>query len=55
MVDLWSSVNGITSDAVRNAFQFTVRDADYFGSGISPIGRKHGAFLVRNSWALLVD
>jgi len=52
-VFLWASVNGYTADIVPNALQFSVSEADIYGSGKFPIKRKHGSLILPHDWAHL--
>ena len=45
-VDLWASLDSTASDYITGAYQFTVIEADVFGSGKVPVARKHGPMYV---------
>ena len=49
-VDLWASLDSTASDYITGAYQFTVIEADVFGSGKVPVARKHGPMYVHHSW-----
>jgi lipopolysaccharide transport system ATP-binding protein len=51
-VSLWSSVNGMISDVIDNAFRFSVAPSDFFGSGVSPTTPNYGSFFVEHSWCI---
>jgi len=48
---LWCSVNGQTSDVIRNAGSFSVVPRDVLGTGRLPRAEKHGPLIVtHNTW-----
>ena len=51
-INLWSSVEGELADYVKGAVLLDVVDRDFYGTGRSPVPRKHGPFLVEHFWEL---
>jgi len=49
-LNLHCEVNGILADWIQEAYQITVVEGDYYGSGKLPPA-SHGGFLVHNSWS----
>jgi len=41
------------TDFIENAFEITVSEGDFFGTGKIPVSQKHGPFLVQHSWELM--
>lgn len=50
MLNIYSEVNGILADWVREAYQLTITEGDYYGTGKIP-PNSHGGFLIGHSWA----
>jgi lipopolysaccharide transport system ATP-binding protein len=49
---LWCSVNGELADEIHHAAQFRVVESDVYGSGKTPVRRKHGPFIVHHNWCI---
>ncbi len=50
-VALGCEVNGHFSDNIKDAFQFTLVDGNFFGNGNSAVAQRHGSFLVKHGWS----
>ena len=53
-VDVFIGNKGVAFDYILKAGEFQVIDSDFFGSGKLPDAKKHGIFLVDQSWKLSI-
>ena len=51
-VDVWVRVSNGVADMVRQAATIGIMPNDFFGTGESPVARKHGSLLMGHSWSL---
>jgi lipopolysaccharide transport system ATP-binding protein len=54
-VDIWLAYRGGLSDEVRGAARIELLPSNYFGTGHSPVRRKHGPLLLDHSWRVEPD
>jgi lipopolysaccharide transport system ATP-binding protein len=54
-VDIWMSYRGGLADEVKRAARLDVLPSNFFGTGQSPVRRKHGPLLLQHSWRVGLD